>query len=52
MIAFKAEGNIIRKSVQINPHPYCVLEVALGGELFNFVNIGAFPEKMARMYFK
>lgn len=52
MIAFKAEGQIIKKSVEIEPHPYCVLEVALGGELFNFVNLGAFPETMARMYFK
>jgi len=52
MIAYKAEGEIIKKSVKIDPHPYCVLEIALGGELFNFVNLGAFPEKMARLYFK
>ena len=52
MIAFKADGDIIKRSVRIEPHPYCVLEVALGGALFNFITLGAFPETMARMYFK
>ncbi len=28
------------------------MELAQEGELFNFVNLGAFSEKIARMYFK
>jgi serine/threonine protein kinase len=30
---------------------YAVLEPALGGEIFDFVATGAFPEPIARMYF-
>lgn len=31
---------------------YAVLEPALGGEIFDFVATGAFPEPIARMYFR
>lgn len=31
---------------------YAVYEVALGGELYGFVSLGPFPEKVVRMYFK
>ena len=32
--------------------PYVVQEVALGGEIFDFVATGSFSEKIARMYFR
>ena len=32
--------------------PYVVQEVALGGEIFDFVSTGPFPEKVARAYFR
>jgi len=32
--------------------PFVVQEVALGGEIFDFVATGPFPENVARMYFK
>ena len=31
---------------------YVVQDVALGGEIFDFVATGPFPEKVARMYFR
>ena len=31
---------------------YVVQEVALGGEIFDFVATGPLPEKISRMYFK
>ena len=31
---------------------YAVYEVALGGELFQFVALGPLPENMVRMFFK
>ena len=43
-ILTKTGGSMISSS-------YAVLEPALGGEIFDFVATGAFPEPIARMYF-
>lgn len=48
----KADGVHTRHGDIVLPCTYAVLEPALGGEIFDFVATGAFPEPIARMYFK
>ncbi len=48
----KADGVHTRLGDYVLPCTYAVLEPALGGEIFDFVATGAFPEPIARMYFK
>lgn len=52
LIDHVSEGTQIRVGDIPIPATYAVLEPALGGEIFDFVATGAFPEPIARMYFK
>ena len=52
MITFKADGGWTKGDSKKNPCKYAVYEFAPGGNLFEFVVLGALPENMARMYFK
>ena len=46
-------GTYVKKNGKVKEVQYIVLELALGGELFDFVAIsGKFPEPLARYYFK
>ena len=46
-----ANGIVTKTSGSMISSSYAVLEPALGGEIFDFVATGAFPEPIARMYF-
>jgi len=48
---YNANGTITKTGGAKNSGSYAILEPALGGEIFDFVATGAFPEPIARMYF-
>ena len=51
MIEFNEYG-LLTKGTEKSKCGYAVYELARGGELFEFVALGALPENIARMYFK
>ena len=51
MISFNPAAEVINKEKKGKCYD-AVYELALGGDLFDFVIKGALPEKMARMYIR
>lgn len=53
MIEFSNEGTVVRANGTSYPVIYIVLELATGGEFFDYIATGGqFPERIARFYFK
>ena len=52
LVDFKNDAKWVKSDGRVLAVAYMVLEFVQGGELFDYVSLGAFTEPVARYYFK